>query len=114
MVNALMVFNVSTPGSVCMWPSLQTNLSTLSSTASLFHSHYRVIGSGFSYLSHRTPFHVFVKTLTGKTIRIPCSLEETINQIKDHILDREDIPTDAMRLIHIGSPVLANDHAHPA
>ena len=47
-------------------------------------------------------FKIFVKTLTGKTIEIQATSQETVEGIKSKIQDKEDIPPDEQRLIYAG------------
>jgi hypothetical protein len=47
-------------------------------------------------------FHVFVKTLTGDTIRISTGTSNTIFQLKTMIFDQRGIPQDTQRLIFAG------------
>ena len=45
---------------------------------------------------------IFIKTLTQNTISISCSLEDTVDNIKDKIEEAEQIPYNQQRLIYAG------------
>ena len=47
-------------------------------------------------------YQIFVKTITGKTITIYCYHDDTIENLKGKIHDKEGIPPQQQRLIHAG------------
>ena len=46
--------------------------------------------------------YIVVKTFAGKTINVPCTSSDTIDNIKTEIQIREDIDFDRQRFVHAG------------
>ena len=45
---------------------------------------------------------IFIKTLNGKSIKIECSLKDTVSRIKKRIKDKEGLQIEDQRLIYSG------------
>ncbi|CAF1090865.1 unnamed protein product [Adineta steineri] len=53
-------------------------------------------------LEEGTSFQIFIKTLTGTTMTIIVTKEDTVESLKAKIQDRKGIPPDQQRIIYIG------------
>ncbi len=53
-------------------------------------------------LDMRGGMQVFVKTLSGKTISVECEPDESIESLKNKILEKEGVPPDQQRIIFGG------------
>ena len=59
-------------------------------------------------LEEGTTFQIFIKTLTGKTLTIVVRKEDTVENLKQKIQDREGIPSNEQRLIYAGKELHGN------
>ena len=52
---------------------------------------------------------IFVKTISGKTITLNVLQEDTVLNVKQKIYDREGVPPEEQRLIHMAKPMDKED-----
>jgi len=58
---------------------------------------------------NKMSMQIFVKTLTGKTITLDVSPDDSIDDVKNKISDIEGVPASEQRLIFSGKQLLGSD-----
>ena len=77
-------------------------------SAQLEEAHQKSARDDCKELEEGTTFQIFIKTLTGKTLTIVVRKEDTVENLKQKIQDREGIPSNEQRLIYAGKELHGN------